>query len=348
MPSTCPDDRRYAVALSLAEGVGSVAWRERVAAHGSAAAAFEATVPLQDQSPLLREAERAVARSDTAGAAVWCLGDAEYPEVLADLPDPPPVLFAMGDRGALAGPAVAVVGTRRATAYGLRAARELGRSLARAGATVVSGMAVGIDAAAHEGALEAGGHTVAVLGTGVDVAYPAAHRGLHARIRRAGLLLSELFPGDKAGPASFPRRNRIIAALGRATIVVEAGSRSGALITAAHALEIGRTVAAVPGPIDVPQASGSNELLRDGAAVIAAVADALSLVGLASPGGRAPTGMSPDEAAVWSSLGDGALDADTLTVRSGLPAARCLAAVSALEVRGAVACALTGEIARRV
>jgi DNA processing protein len=277
------------------------------------------------------------------------IGDEEYPAALLDLRSPPRVLWAIGDVATLVVPVVAIVGTRKATPYGVRATREIAGALARAGACVVSGMARGIDGTAHVAALDARGRTVAVLGTGVDIAYPAGHRPLHARIREQGLLLSEELPGAHAGPGSFPRRNRLIAALASITIVVEAGVKSGAIITANHALELGRTVAAVPGPIDTPQSAGSNGLLRDGATVIADVADALQLVGLTPPARRPdPEIASVAEQAVWAALRDGALDVDTLTVRSGLPARDCLAAVTTLELNGAIECALTGEIRRRV
>jgi len=212
----------------------------------------------------------------------------------------------------------------------------------------VSGLARGIDAAAHRAALAADGRTVAVLGSGIDVAYPAAHAQLHAEIAARGLVISEHPPGERAGAGAFPRRNRIIAALASVTIVVEAGFRSGALITASHALDLGRTVAAVPGPIDSPQSAGSNELLRDGAAVIATPADALALVGVMAPHATRATlaDLSPDEQAVWDALAKGAADLDALATRSRLPATRCLAAVTTLELNGAIECALTGEIRR--
>ncbi|MGH7633891.1 MAG: DNA-processing protein DprA, partial [Gemmatimonadaceae bacterium] len=191
------------------------------------------------------------------------------------------------------------------------------------------------------------GSTIAVLGTGVDLAYPRGHRDLHRRIAAEGLLLSEEFPGDRASAGSFPKRNRIIAGLARATIIVEAPFRSGALITAGHALDLHRDVAAVPGRIDDPQSAGSNELLRDGAQVIASVADALALVGATPPVRAAAAIDSPAEQAIWDALGGGALSVDMLASRSALPARECLAAVTALELRGAIECALTGEIRRR-
>ncbi|MDQ3951332.1 MAG: DNA-protecting protein DprA, partial [Gemmatimonadota bacterium] len=209
------------------------------------------------------------------------------------------------------------------------------------------GMARGIDATAHRAALEEAGSTVAVLGTGIDVPYPVGHRALHDVIARRGLLVAEFPPGTRAFRGCFPRRNRIIAALASVTIVVEAGTQSGALSTAGHALQLGRTVAAVPGPIDAPQSEGSNGLLRDGAIVIASIPDALALVGL-TPAVRAPRQFAnADVAAVWAALRAGPLDSDALCATSNLPAQRCMAAVTELELQGAIECALTGVIRRR-
>src|SRR5438309_3159669 len=160
-------------------------------------------------------------------------------------------------------PAMSIVGTRSCTPYGERVTREIAGALARAGVTVVRGMAVGIDAMAHQAALESAGRTAAVLGTGVNVPYPAGHRNLHRQIRERGVVVSESAPGTRAIRGCFPRRNRIIAALGEATIVVEAGVKSGALSTSDHVLAISRTLAVVPGPIDSPASLGSNLLMRD-------------------------------------------------------------------------------------
>ena len=295
-----------------------------------------------------RALERLQSASDEveAPASMLLLSDAGYPPALGDLPDPPVVLYALGSLD-IPGPAVAIVGTRDATPYGERATRELASALARAGSVIVSGMARGVDSVAHRAALDAGGVTIAVLGTGVDRAYPVSNRPLHRRIAREGLLLSEFPPTTAPTRGSFPRRNRIIAGLAELTIVVEAGRKSGALITAMHAVELGRAVAAVPGPIDSPQSAGTNELLRDGAIVIAEIADALALVGLTPALSGARVIASDDERAVWDALAAGAMDLDSLTTRSGLPARQCMAAVTALEIAGAVECALTGEIRRR-
>jgi DNA processing protein len=272
--------------------------------------------------------------------------DAGYPARLLDCADPPHSLWVRGHLSLLDRPGVAIVGTRRSTAHGERVARELGRVLALAGATVISGLARGIDAAAHLGALDAEGGTCAVLGTGLDVVYPKSHAQLQATIGERGLLLSELKPDNAAHGGSFPRRNRIIAALASVTIVVEAGVKSGALITAAHALDLGRTLAVVPGPIDVPQTQGSNELLRDGANAIVSMADAVALAGLTAPVRVAQLPELGAERRLWDALAEGAADLDTLCTRAALPAHEGLAAVSALEVRGLIECALSGEIRR--
>ncbi len=209
-------------------------------------------------------------------------------------------------------------------------------------------MARGIDAAAHRTALEEGGNTVAVLGTGVDVPYPVGHRLLHKAIAERGLVLSENPPGMRAAQGAFPKRNRIIAALAPVTIVVEAGFRSGALNTAGQALELGRVVAAVPGPIDSEQSRGSNQLLRDGAVLIAAPDDALALLGISAPKDAPPPPLLPDsEQKVWEAIADGFVATDALPAATGLSIAECLAAITSLEIMGLVECSLAGEIRRR-
>ncbi|PWU23196.1 MAG: DNA-protecting protein DprA, partial [Candidatus Rokuibacteriota bacterium] len=204
-------------------------------------------------------------------------GDASFPTALAAIFDAPVGLFVRGEPsfGLLDRPAVAVVGARSCSAYGSHAARLLGRELAAAGLVVVSGLARGIDGEAHRGALEAGGATVAVLGCGVDRDYPAAHADLARRIAVSGLIVSEYAPGVEPAPWRFPARNRIIAGLCQATVVVEARERSGALITADLALEEGREVFAVPGEITSTLSAGTNHLLRQGATPVTAVADVL-------------------------------------------------------------------------
>lgn len=275
--------------------------------------------------------------------------DARYPSDLSDLQENAPTALWLRGRVELLErrPAIAIVGTRRATAYGLRITRELTTALARAGACIVSGLANGIDGAAHRAALDAGGVTIAVLGTGLDEVYPKAHRQLQATIATRGLLVTELEATDHGMPFTFPRRNRIIAALASVTVVVEAPEHSGALGTAEYALDLNRTVACVPGPIDQPQSAGTNLLLRDGATVIASVEDALTLARLTAPPRTPRVNPDGDEGRVWSALAGGPLDMDTLCTRSGLPAAQCMAAVTTLELAGSIECALSGEIRRR-
>lgn len=282
-----------------------------------------------------------------AEAGVWHRGDLGYPLCLEDLTDPPEQLYFAGMAGFLGRPVVSVVGTRQATSYGLRATRAIVAALARAGVSVISGMARGIDAAAHRAALEVGGRTVAVLGTGIDVPYPTGHRELHDLLSRRGLVLSENGHGVRARAGAFPKRNRIIAALAPVTIVIEAGDRSGALNTANQALDLGRTVAAVPGPIDSRQSMGTNDLLRTGATVIASVGDALHLAGVDAPRRARDPELGDVESRVWEALADGGLDVDTLCARASVPARECLAAVTSLEILGLVECLLTGEVRRR-
>jgi DNA processing protein len=277
----------------------------------------------------------------------WNRGSAEYPSELLDLDYPPDPLYAIGRISALAKPRVAIVGTRNATGYGERTARSLTRTLVRAGVSVISGMARGIDAAAHRTAIEERGNTVAVLGTGIDVPYPVGHRQLHRSIGEHGLVLSESPPGANAHLGAFPKRNRIIAALAPVTIIVEAGFKSGALNTASQALELGRVVAAVPGPIDSLQSQGSNQLLRDGAVMIASVDDALALLGVSAPKDRPVPNLPENERRIWDTLQGRCLEVDTLSTKCGLSTPECLAAITSLEIMGLVECSLGGEIRRR-
>jgi DNA processing protein len=273
----------------------------------------------------------------------------EYPARLRDLAEPPQELWAIGDRAMLDDPIVAIVGTRRATAYGLRITRELSAALARAGACIVSGMALGIDAAAHRAALEAGGRTIAVLGSGVDVPTPKSHTPLYHEIADRGLLLSEMPLGAHAHMGSFLKRNRIIAALAQVIFVVEAPADSGALNTVMHGMAAGRDIGVVLGNIDSPQSLGSNLLVRDGAHPIVEIDDALALAGL-TPHARGASRRAPDdpmELRVWSALADGDATMDELCARTALPVAECMVAVTGLEMRGAVECALTGVVRRR-
>ena len=278
----------------------------------------------------------------------WTKDSAGYPGDLLDLKQPPSPLFAIGNRELLDRPTISVVGTRNSTGYGERVTRNLCLAFARAGVTVVSGMARGIDSKAHRTALEQNAGTVAVLGTGIDVPYPVGHRALHRSIAMGGLVLSENPPGATAHQGAFPKRNRIIAALSKLTIVVEADFRSGAINTASQALELGRQVGAVPGPIDSEQSRGTNQLLRDGAQVVTRPEDALALIGIHVKPDSPPTLLLPDtEQKIWDALAGGMKLTDDLPSLTGLALAECLAAVTSLEIMGLVECTLAGEIKRR-
>jgi DNA processing protein len=263
----------------------------------------------------------------------------ELPRLLAAIHDPPRVLFLRGEgeTALLDLPTVAVVGARACSSYGRSVARLLARELAAAGAVVVSGMARGIDGEAHRGALDARGITVAVLGCGVDRDYPAAHAELARRICERGLVVSEYEPGIEPAPWRFPARNRIIAGLSRATVVVEARERSGALITADFALEEGREVLAVPGEITSALSAGTNALLRLGATPVTRAGDVLESLGVEAVAGDPSPSLGTDAAALLEHLRDGALTADELVRSSSIEPAAASAALMELELAGAVA-----------
>jgi DNA processing protein len=258
-----------------------------------------------------------------------------YPPLLAAIFDPPKRLYLRGgaEEDVLRRPAVAIVGARACSHYGSQVARRLGRELAGAGLVVVSGLARGIDAEAHRGALEAGGVTVGVLGCGIDRDYPAAHAELARRIREHGLVVSEYEPGVEPAPWRFPARNRIIAGLCAATVVVEARERSGALITADLALEEGRDVLAVPGEIASPLSAGTNALLKLGAAPCTSADDVLELFGLTREPVRAP----PVEGAAKTVLAALPGAADDVVRASGLDARTVAVALAELELAGLAA-----------
>ncbi len=284
-----------------------------------------------------RDALDACARSDIA-AVGWF--DPSYPADLFHLTDPPPVLFVRGSLEAVQTAGVAVVGARAATAYGRRVARGFGRGLAAHGVPVYSGLALGIDGEAHAGALEGGGITVAVLGGGVERARPSSHRALYrAILETGGAVVGEWPPGTPARAFHFPRRNRILAALSGLVVVVEAGERSGALSTAAHARRLGREVMAVPGAVDRPQHVGTNRLIRDGCAPALELRDILDRVGVveqvAAPAAQEPH-LKGDRARVWSSLAEGPCTLEALAMRAGLSPSGVLGALTRLEAEGLV------------
>jgi len=264
--------------------------------------------------------------------------DPAFPPLLRAVHDPPPGLFLRGaaEIELLSGTAVAIVGARACSAYGAEVARMLGRELAAAGLVVVSGLARGVDSAAHRGALETGGRTVAVLGCGIDRDYPAAHAGLAREIGEHGLVVSEYAPGVEPAPWRFPARNRIIAGLARATVVVEARERSGALITADLALEEGREVLACPGEITSALSAGTNGLLRLGATPLTRTEDVLEVFGL-EPDVPAPPEVGVTARVVLDRLADAPAGVDELSRATGLPAAELAGALTELELAGLVA-----------
>ncbi len=283
------------------------------------------------------EAERV--RLAASGIRWLARSDPGFPPRLASIHDPPPGLFlrGLGDPGLLSAPSVAVVGARACTDYGAHVARSLARELAAAGVVVISGLARGVDGWAHRGSLDAGGATVAVLGCGIDRDYPRAHASLAGEIVATGLVVSEYPPGVAPAPWRFPARNRIVAGLALAAVVVEARERSGALITADLALEEGREVLAVPGEITSALSQGANGLLRVGATPATRAADILEAIGVeppdASPDGPVPGAAA---AAALAALGQGAATADQVVRATGLAPGAVAAALIELELAGLV------------
>jgi DNA processing protein len=275
-----------------------------------------------------------------SGARLVTLLDDAYPPLLKEIPDPPPYLYLKGE---LPPPAqtIAVVGSRRASDYGLAATRRLTADLSASGVTIVSGLAQGIDAAAHKAALQSGGATIGVLGCGIDIVYPSANRNLYREMAEHGAIVTEFAPGTPPEAPNFPRRNRIISGLSRGVLVVEAAERSGSLITARFALEQGREVFAVPGSINSQASRGANCLIKQGAKLVESVADIIAE--LSPPGQALPVwarqqqfSLNPDEETLCNLLGTGPLHIDELTVRSGLTASAVSVMLLRLELLGAI------------
>jgi DNA processing protein len=344
MPSSCreTDSTRDLIAARSLPGVGDVGLARAITEHGAARAVLAQHTVLA-RTAAYDTADRALAATDAIDARVITRCDSDYPERLLELTDAPSVLFVRGTLAVAESPSVAIVGTRGASSYGLRVARAIATSCAHAGVCVVSGLAQGIDGAAHEAALAAGGRTVAVLGTGLDVYFPRRHRALQDRIGNEGLLLSELAPGATGHAGTFPRRNRIIAALADVTVVVEAGVRSGALITAEYARDLHRDVACVPNAIDVPSAAGSNALLKAYAEPILSPDDVLSMLRLRAEPSPLPL-LDGDAASCWDALQQGADDLSSLAARASLSVRAAASALSALEIEGLVVVEATGRV----
>ena len=286
----------------------------------------------------------AIRRAGAASIAAIPWSAPAYPVALTTITDPPPVLWTRGRADSLSMPAVAIVGSRAASPYGLAVAEQLAGDLAACGLVIVSGLARGVDSAAHRGALAAGGVTVAVLGSGVDVLYPPEHAPLAKAIDATGAVISELVPGTRPQPWFFPLRNRIISALSRAVVVVEASEKSGSLITARCALDQGRDVLAVPGNVLSGRNRGAHALLRDGAKIVESADDILEELGMTGvgvggvrpPGAEDRRGPTPRDPVLDCLIAGEACDLDEISERSGLKAPRLLPRLFDLELQGRV------------
>lgn len=352
--------------LTLIPGIGNAGQRSLLKAFGSPEAIFEASADAL-ASVIGRELATQLLETATAEpvarALDWAadpqhallpLGDPRYPTALLDLPDPPNLLYAKGNPARFNAPAIAVVGSRNATAGGLQTAERFSCALADRGYVIVSGLALGVDTAAHQGALSSAsrGMTIAVIGTGIDRVYPARNQALaHRIIGEGGLILSEFPLGLGPQAHHFPRRNRLIAGLAKGVLVVEAALGSGSLITARLGAECGREVFAIPGSIHSPQSRGCHQLIRDGAKLVETANDVLEELGTSAVTGSPPTcknsGPTPllDDP-VLHALGGDPLTVDELATRSGLTADSLLAMLFELELSGHVAALPGGRFQR--
>lgn len=358
------DERRYLLALQRAPGVSRAALRAFLEDGRPLAGLFKAAPPGKGAAaraaPDWSAVDRALAWLDAAGAVVLPLHHPHYPPVLRQIPDAPPLLFALGDVQALQRPQLAVVGSRHPTPTGRDLAGDFARRLAGAGLGIASGLAEGIDAAAHRGAIAAGGFTTAVLGTGLDRVYPLRHRALAEDIARRGVLVTEFPPGTGPRPGHFPQRNRIISGLSLGTLVVEAAARSGSLITARCAAEQGREVFAVPGSVLNPMTRGCHALIREGAKLVETVDDILvELHGLCTyvlsegasasdnkGNGRTPAALDGPARRVLEALGFDPTPVDVVIERSGLTPGEVSSMLLVLELQGFVAATAVGRYCR--
>jgi len=338
------------LALAFSEGVGARRFHVLVRHFGSARAVWNSSaaelmsVPNTrwklagdlPAGPAFAAARHHLEACNALGARIIHFDQDDYPPGLLHLYDPPPLLFVRGNLPSFDLPWVAVVGTRRASGYGREVAASLGAGLAGAGAVVISGMARGIDTCAHRGALEAGGWTVAVLGTGVDVGYPRENSGLLAEIAAQGAVISEFPPGSGPDGWHFPSRNRIVAALCRVVVVVEAGISSGALITTDLASDLGREIMAVPGRVGDRNAAGCLRLLKDGARLVEGAADVLDELGLgtAPPLPDPARELEPDSRKIYDLLDRDGVLPDVIARDSGLSVSRVAALLLDLELKG--------------
>jgi DNA processing protein len=342
----------YWIAFNKVPGIGPARLAALLSVCGTPEAAWRASIhDLQSarldrrtlESLLLArrqiDPEQEWRRAQQAGVQVLTWDDPDYPELLRQMDDSPPVLYVKGELLTIDQLAVALVGTRRASAYGREVAHKLGAELAQNGVTVVSGLALGVDAVAHKAALDAGGRTVAVLGSGVDQVYPLQHRTLAAQLMQQGALVSEYPLGTRPEANNFPPRNRIISGLSRAVVIVEAGVRSGALITANYAAEQGREVFAVPGNILSPASAGCNDLIRQGATPLLATSDLLEFLKLASWDAQQTARLVPPDPAeerLLSHFTGEPFHIDDLVRQSNMTTAEVSSLLAMMELKGLV------------
>ncbi|MCZ7653538.1 MAG: DNA-processing protein DprA [Rhodocyclaceae bacterium] len=347
--------------LTLAPGIGGETQRRLLSAFGlpghifSASAAVLADTISHKQAGLLlrhdsaEDVAKALAWSNEAGNAILTLADTAYPQCLLDAPDPPTVLYVKGRVELLNAPALAIVGSRNATPQGESNAEAFAAALANAGLTIVSGLALGIDAAAHRGGLRGVGSTIAVIGTGIDRVYPARNQALARDIAASGAIISEFPLGTPALRENFPRRNRVISGLARGCLVVEAAERSGSLITARLAGEQGRDVFAIPGSIHSPLSKGCHKLIKQGAKLVDNAGDILEELGLPAQietNAAAASALNAETASLLDCIGHDPLDVDTLASRSGLTAEKLYAILLQMELDGRIASLPGGRFQR--
>ena len=387
------DERAMYLAIAMTPGIGPhrlatllQACTTSLGAHSapfsflSALPGFSRAAATAVREARLEEGHRLLREAEEMGARVMTLPDPDYPALLHTIGEPPPVIFLLGNCGLLDCPAVAIVGSRDHSPYGAEVCRTLATAAARRGIVVISGMARGLDAVGHLAALDAGGATIGVLGNGLGVVYPAANRALYERVAAQGLLITEFPPGERPSVYTFPRRNRLISALARVTVVVEAASGSGALITADAALEQGRDVLAVPGNITSHTSVGTNRLIRDGAIPVLEVEDLLGLypeagersggtadwtirTDRADEAGESPNGdgatnrrtveppepdltLTPTEQRILGVMGTAPALVDELAARAEVPVPEALSALFTLELAGRVEQWSGGRFAR--
>lgn len=350
-------ERAYMVWLSSIAGIGAKRMMDLCQAYGSAQNVFENathasllqvhSVGEQISAAVLRARDQAHVEDanrllEELDIIAYLFDEPGYPQALCHIPQPPPILFATGARAPQLPKMLAMVGTRRPTRYGRKMAHDLARELAQNGVTIVSGMARGIDACAHQGAIDAGGCTVAVLGCGVDVVYPKEHQVLYEHIRESGVIVSEYFPTTAPLAGNFPARNRIISGMSEATLVIESRERGGSLITANFAVEEGKEVFVLPGNVDSPASMGTNRLLRDGATPAIEVQDILdamrweTVYTVKRQAAEQRPVLDATEQVVYNLLEQGDLHFDQLAVQSKQRAYELATCLTLMEIRGII------------